>query len=70
MMASDGFSCAWDRYNIFSENEIIEIGQSKGIEYIKDKVRKLENKDKEGIVFPRFKKSDDSSCVYLNIIKK
>ncbi len=70
MMASDGFSCAWDRYNIFSENEIIEIGQSKGIEYIKDKVRKMENKDKEGIIFPRFKKSDDSSCVYLNITKK
>lgn len=70
IMSSDGFSCAWDRYNIFNKNEIIEIGQYKGIEYIKNETRKLEDKDKKGLVFPRFKKSDDSSCVYLHIIKR
>lgn len=69
IMSSDGFSCAWDRYNIFNENEIIEIGQYKGIEYIKNETRKLEDKDKKGLIFPRFKKSDDSSCLYLHIIK-
>lgn len=70
IMSSDGFSCAWDRYNIFNKNEIIEIGQYKGIEYIKNETRKLEDKDKKGLIFPRFKKSDDSSCVYLHIIKR
>lgn len=70
IMSSDGFSCAWDRYNIFNKYEIIEIGQYKGIEYIKNETRKLEDKDKKGLIFPRFKKSDDSSCVYLHIIKR
>lgn len=70
IMSSDGFSCAWDKYNIFNKDEIIEIGQYKGIEYIKNKIRNLENKDNKGLIFPRFKKSDDSSCVYLHIIKK
>ena len=26
--------CAWDRYNIFTEDEVMEIGQYKGIEYM------------------------------------
>lgn len=70
MMSSDGFSCAWDRYNIFEENEMIEVGKSKGIEYINEKIRELEKKDNNGMIFPRFKESDDSSCVYLHITKK
>ena len=70
MMSSDGFSCAWDRYNIFTEDEVMEIGQYKGIEYIKEKTRELEKEDKKGKIFPRFKESDDSSCIYLHIIKK
>lgn len=70
MMSSDGFSCAWDRYNIFKENEMIEIGQNKGIEYIKSKIRELEKEDDKGMIFPRFKESDDSSCVYLHVTKK
>lgn len=70
MMSSDGFSCAWDRYNIFEENKMIEIGHNKGIEYIKGEIRKLEKEDSKGITFPRFKESDDSSCVYLHVTKK
>lgn len=70
MISSDGFSCAWDRYNIFKENEMIEVGKNKGIGYINDKIRKLEKEDYNGMIFPRFKESDDSSCVYLHITKK
>lgn len=70
MMSSDGFSCAWDRYNIFKENEMIQVGKNKGIGYINNKIRKLEKEDYNGIIFPRFKESDDSSCVYLHITKK
>ena len=70
MMSSDGFSCAWDRYNIFKENEMIEVGKNKGIGYINNKIRKLEKEDYNGMIFPRFKESDDSSCVYLHITKK
>ena len=70
IISSDGFSCAYDRYNIFSVENIIQIVEENGIEYVNDKVRKLEHEDKNGLIFPRFKESDDSSCVYLHITKK
>ena len=70
IISSDGFSCAYDRYNIFSVENIIQIVEENGIEYVNDKVRKLEHEDKNGLIFPRFKESDDSSCAYLQITKK
>ena len=70
IISSDGFSCAYDRYNIFSVENIIQIVEENGIEYVNDKVRKLEHEDKNGLIFPRFKESDDSSCAYLHITKK
>ena len=57
MMSSDGFSCAWDRYNIFTEDEVMEIGQYKGIEYIKEKTRELEKEDKRVRYFQDSKKA-------------
>lgn len=70
IISGDGFSCAYDRYNIFSVENIIQIVEENGIEYVNDKVRKLEHEDKNGLIFPRFKESDDSSCAYLHITKK
>ena len=70
IISSDGFSCAYDRYNIFSVENIIQIVEENGIEYVNDKVRKLEHEDKNGLIFPRFKESDDSSCAYLHITKQ
>ena len=50
----------------FGKNEDLNME----IEYVNDKVRKLEHEDKNGLIFPRFKESDDSSCAYLHITKK
>lgn len=69
MMASDGFSCVYDRYKIFDKNEMMKIAEIKGIDYIYRKVRELEKDDEMAIEFPRFKIYDDSSCVYLEIYK-
>ncbi|MEG0856684.1 MAG: hypothetical protein RSG52_09395 [Terrisporobacter sp.] len=69
MLTSDGFSSAFDRYNIFEKEEIINIAKKQGIEYIYNKIREIENKDKKAVEFPRFKISDDSSCIYLDIYK-
>ena len=69
-MSSDGFSCAFDRYEIFETEEIMTIVKDKGIEHINEKIRQLEKEDKQGIIFPRFKENDDSSCIYLHIIKR
>ena len=70
IMSSDGFSCAFDRYEIFETEEIMTIVKDKGIEHINEKIRQLEKEDKQGIIFPRFKENDDSSCIYLHIIKR
>jgi len=69
MMTSDGFSCAYDRYDIFSEEDIINIANTEGIDYIYKKMREFEKSDEKGVKYPRFKVHDDSSCVYLNIYK-
>lgn len=69
MMTSDGFSCAYDRYNIFSEEDIINIASIEGIDYIYKKMREFEKSDEKGVKYPRFKVHDDSSCIYLNIYK-
>ena len=39
MLTSDGFSCAYDRYEIISEEEIIQLAKDEGIDYIYKKIR-------------------------------
>ena len=69
MLTSDGFSCACDRYDIFEKEDMLNIAKEEGIDYIYKKIRNLENEDYMSTKFPRFKISDDSSCVYLDIYK-
>ena len=42
-MTSDGFSCAYDRYGIFSKEEIINLANTEGIDYIYKKLENLKN---------------------------
>ena len=69
MLTSDGFSCAYDRYGIFEKEDMLNIAKEEGIDYIYKKIRNLENEDYMSTKFPRFKISDDSSCVYLDVYK-
>ena len=66
VLTSDGFSCAFDRYNLVNKKDVFSIVQNEGIDHIYNKIRNLEREDLNGIVYPRFKVSDDSTCVYLN----
>ena len=70
MLASDGFTCASDRYNILKEHELIYIAEKMGIEYIYNKVRDFEEDDYKANKMPRFKVMDDSSAVYFELYKK
>ncbi|MCR1955787.1 hypothetical protein NSA24_13370 [Clostridioides mangenotii] len=67
MLASDGFTCACERYGLFTEEEILEVAEKHGIEYIYNLVRKFEDEDSNAMKIPRFKIKDDSSCVYFNL---
>jgi len=69
MMASDGFSCGYDKYSIFDKEDMIKVANIKGIDYIYRKVREVEKSDEMAIKFPRFKIYDDSSCIYLDVYK-
>ncbi|MDR1774354.1 MAG: hypothetical protein LBR30_05755 [Clostridioides sp.] len=67
LLASDGFTCSCDRYDLFSEEDMIDIARTKGIEYIFNMIRKFENEDKNALKTPRFKIHDDASAILLNV---
>ncbi|GHC27947.1 hypothetical protein [Aidingimonas halophila] len=60
---SDGFYRAVDTYGIFSEKEIFEVSFNYGVSYILNRIREVENSDKEADQFPRIKLKDDASAV-------
>ncbi len=70
MLASDGFTCASDRYGILKEDELIYIAEKMGIEYIFNQVREFEEDDYKAIKMPRFKVMDDSTAVYVELYNK
>lgn len=69
MIMSDGFSCAYDKYNLYTKEEMMDIAKDKGIDYIYNKIRNIEKEDELSVKFPRFKIHDDSSCIYLDIYR-
>lgn len=67
MLASDGFTCASDRYGILKEDELIYVAEKMGIEYIAGQIREFEEDDYKAIKMPRFKVMDDLSAVYVEL---
>ncbi|MBP1924413.1 hypothetical protein J2Z76_000266 [Sedimentibacter acidaminivorans] len=67
LMASDGFSALVDKYHVIEKENFILQVEEKGIPLLYENLRNIENLDKEGIKYPRFKKSDDASAVYFEI---
>ena len=67
LMASDGFSALTDKYHMIEKENFISLVEKKGLPLLYENLRAMENKDKEGINYPRFKKSDDASAIYLEI---
>lgn len=67
MLISDGFSCISDRYNEIDELDLLNEVEKSGVGIIYEKLREIERNDYSTVKFPRFKISDDSSCIYLDI---
>ena len=68
LMMSDGFSVLFNKYLHLDEKEIIEFVEIKGLDRSYSIIREIENNDSECIEYPRLKKSDDSSAVFLELI--
>ena len=58
-----------EQYNLFTKEEIFNVAQNEGIDYIYKNLRSIEKSDENGLEFTRFKVHDDSSCIYLDIYK-
>ncbi|MFA9423752.1 MAG: hypothetical protein ACERLG_09245 [Sedimentibacter sp.] len=67
LMASDGFSALVDKYNVIEKEDFIMQVENKGLPLLYEDLRMIEDIDKEGIKYPRFKKCDDASAICFEI---
>jgi hypothetical protein len=67
---SDGASCLVDDYDQMSWPEFMDLLAAEGPERIIDRVRAAETDDHEGIRWPRYKRSDDSTVVYADLERR
>ncbi len=70
LLMSDGFSAIVDGYGHFDEASLFEIAKSRGLLEINCEIRKIEREmDPHAERFPRYKQSDDSSAILLELGK-
>lgn len=70
LLASDGFSAATDDYKLYSPYTFLDGARQKGLKYINSEIRRVERiKDPDASLYPRYKQSDDSSAILLEIRK-
>lgn len=68
LLCSDGFSRLVDTYKTFlTYRDLADNISQFGIDSIIKKLREIEDNDSECRVYPRMKKSDDASCVLIEI---
>ena len=70
LMASDGFSAITDRYNYIDMENLIHEAQNKGLDNLCRKLRQIEEDDSSGDKYPRFKKNDDASAIYIELMNR
>ncbi|WFD10246.1 hypothetical protein [Tepidibacter hydrothermalis] len=70
LMASDGFSAITDRYNYIDMENLIHEAQNKGLDNLCRKLRQIEEEDSSGDKYPRFKKNDDASAIYIELMNR
>lgn len=61
-LLTDGASCAVDLYEIMDWRKLLDTLSSEGPEQLIRRVRQIENEDRGGEKFPRFKRHDDSTA--------
>lgn len=70
LLMSDGFSSIVDSYQKYDERTLLERARSTGLAQINAEIRRIERIiDPMAKQFPRYKQSDDSSAILLELIK-
>ena len=67
LIASDGFLALATDYGAYDEMSLVTAAKSKGLAALGQELRAIESADPMGEKFARFKKSDDSTALLLEI---
>lgn len=68
LLCSDGFAALCDLYEAFTPQKLIRAAHDQGLVALIERLRTIErSEDPEGERFPRFKVSDDATCVAFSI---
>lgn len=65
VLMSDGYAAIFDTYNYCTEVQLIDMLEIKGAKEVYKVIRDIEEDDCDITKYPRFKKGDDSSVVFL-----
>ena len=65
LLMSDGFSILFNKYTKVKKEEIFDIIEQEGLKSCYKLIREIEDNDPECIQYPRLKKSDDSSAIFI-----
>ncbi|MCT4595328.1 MAG: hypothetical protein N4A57_13845 [Anaeromicrobium sp.] len=68
-IGSDGFYALGEKYNYLSMDELIKYVEKLGLDKLYNILRRIEEEDWDGKAYPRFKKNDDASAIYLEFEK-
>jgi hypothetical protein len=67
LLASDGFLALASDYGAYNTDTLLAAAQNKGLAALGEELRAIEAGDADGVKFPRFKKSDDSTALLLKL---
>ncbi len=68
LLCSDGFLALASDYKAYDAEGLIAACQAKGLAALAEELRAIEAGDADGVKFPRFKTSDDSTALLLKLI--
>ena len=69
LLCSDGFLALASDYNRYSPGALVGAARERGLRFLFEELRAVEDGDPEGRRFPRFKKSDDATALLVMATK-
>lgn len=68
LLCSDGFSALVDTYDAYNPQTLLEAARTNGLDELMKQLRRIELEiDPDGFRYPRFKRSDDATALFVKI---
>ena len=67
LLATDGFYALKEDYAVFDDRDLVATGQTLGLANMAAQLRRIEDGDPMGEVYPRMKKSDDATALLVRV---